>query len=61
MHRYCAGISIEYYESLELPPLPFNRSLHVQRKQAALIDEIKSTNAALAAEVAEVRTAIAEQ
>ena len=61
MHRYCAGISIEYYESLELPPLPFNCSLHVQRKQAALIDELKSTIAALTAEFSELRTAIAEK
>ena len=51
MHRYCAGVSVEHYytvyESLDQSPLPFNCSLCVQRKQAAQIDELKSTIAVL--------------
>ena len=57
MHRYCVGVSVEHYASLDKSPLPFNCSLCVQRKQAALIDDLKSTNAALTAEVAELRAA----
>ena len=61
MHRYCAGVSVEHYESLDQSPLPFNCSLCVQRKQAAIIDELKSTIAALTAEVAELRSAVSVQ
>ena len=61
MHRYCAGVSVEHYASLDKSPLPFNCSLCVQRKQAALIDDLKSTIAVLTAEVAELRAALAEQ
>lgn len=58
MHRYCAGVSASHYESLVKSPLPFNCSLCVQQKQAAMIDEMKSTIAALTAEVRELRTAL---
>ena len=61
MHRYCAGVSVEHYESLDQSPLPFNCSLCVQRKQAAITDELKSTIAALTAEVAELRSAVSVQ
>ena len=61
MHRYCAGVSVEHYKSLDQSPLPFNCSLCVQRKQAAQIDELKSMIAVLTAEVAELRAAMAEQ
>ena len=61
MHRYCAGVSVEHYKSLDQSPLPFNSSLCVQRKQAAQIDELKSTIAVLTAEVAELRAAMAKQ
>ena len=61
MHRYCAGVSVEYYKSLDQSQLSFNCSLCVQRKQAALIDELKSTIAALTAEFSELCTAIAEK
>ena len=61
MHRYCAGVSVEHYESLDQSPLPFNCSLCIQRKQAAIIDELKSTIAALTAEVAELRSAVSVQ
>ena len=47
--------------SLDQSPLPFNCSLCVQRKQAAQIDELKSTIAVLTAEVAKLRAAIAKQ
>ena len=61
MHRYCTGVSVEHYKSLDQSPLPFNCSLCVQRKQAAQIDELKSTIAVLTAEVAELREAMAKQ
>ena len=61
MHRYCAGVSVEHYQSLDQSPLPFNCSLCVQSKQAAIIDELKSTTAALAAEVAELRAVASAQ
>ena len=47
MHRYCAGVSTSHYESL-----------CVQQKQAAMIDKMKSTIAALTAESGELRTAL---
>ena len=58
MHRYCAGVSTSHYEFLVKSPLPFNCSLCVQKKQAAMIEEMKSTIAALTAEVSELRTAL---
>ena len=50
--------STSYYESLEKSPLPFNCSLCVHQKQAAMIEEMKSTITALTAEVRELRTAL---
>lgn len=61
MHRYCAGVSVEHYELLDQSPLPFNCSLCVQRKQAAIFDELKFTIAALTAEVAELRSTVSAQ
>ena len=58
MHRYCAGVSIKNYGSLGKSPLPFSCSICVQLKQAAEIDEMKSTIAALTAEVNELRAAL---
>lgn len=58
MHRYCAGVSIKHYGSLEKSPLPFSCSICVQLRQAAEIDEMKSTIAALTAEVNELRAAL---
>lgn len=58
MHRYRAGVSTSHYESLINSPLPYNCSLCVQQKQAAMIDKMKSTIAALTAESGELRTAL---
>ena len=58
MHRYCAGVSVKHYGSLGDSPLPFNCSVCIQLKQAAVIDEMKSAIAALTAEVSELRAVL---
>ena len=58
MHRYCAGVSVKHYESLGESPLPFNCSICTQRKQAIVINELKSTIAVLRAEIVELSAAV---
>ena len=61
MHRYCAGVSVNHFESFKQSLLLFNCSLCVQRKQTATIEELKSTIVALTAEMAKLRAALATQ
>ena len=58
IHRYCAGVPTDHYKLLEESPEPFHCYFCAQRKQAAIIEEMKNTISCLTAEIAELRVAL---
>ena len=58
MHCYCAGVPTDHYKLLEESPEPFQCCFCAQRKQAAIIEEMKNTITCLTAEIVELRATL---